>query len=49
MIQDVIVMLIGLIVLAILAYKVYAFFFIKKENGACGYSSCHCSSSKKKK
>jgi hypothetical protein len=50
MIQEIIVAIIGIVVFGILAYKLYAFFFIKNEaSGACGCSSCHCNISKKMK
>lgn len=47
MIQEIIVILIGLIIVAILLYKIYSFIFTKKDKEGCGCSSCHCGINKK--
>lgn len=48
MVQEIIVIIIGLIVAATLVYKIYSFFFVKeKSGGACGCSSCHCNVAEK--
>ncbi|WP_370738379.1 FeoB-associated Cys-rich membrane protein [Dysgonomonas massiliensis] len=46
--QEIIVYAIGIIVLGIVCYKLYQFFFSKKEkSGNCGCSSCSCSTKPK--
>lgn len=47
MIQEIIVIIIGLLVLAKLLKSIYNFFFSSKEKTSCGCSSCHCNVSKK--
>lgn len=50
MIQEIIVGIIGLAVAALIAVKLYSFFFGKnKGKTACGCSSCHCHVSDKVK
>lgn len=48
MIQEIIVLLIGLLVALIVIYKIYGFFFSKNEQkGSCGCSNCGCSPKKR--
>ncbi len=48
MVQEIIVAIIGISVVAILVYRLYQFFFGKnKASGMCGCSSCHCNVAKK--
>ncbi len=46
--QEILVAIIGIVVGAIIIYKIYGFFFSKNpKTGSCGCSNCHCSSAKK--
>ncbi|WP_370457681.1 hypothetical protein [Dysgonomonas sp. ZJ709] len=48
--QEIIVIIIGVIVALLVIYKVYGFFFSKNEQkGNCGCSNCGCSTNKKSK
>jgi len=50
MVQEIIVGLIGVSLIAYIIYKVYRFFTEKsEEKGICGCSSCHCNVAKKSK
>ncbi|MFT3995590.1 MAG: FeoB-associated Cys-rich membrane protein [Dysgonomonas sp.] len=48
MVQEVVVVLIGIVVALIVLRKVYSFFFSKnQQKGSCGCSSCGCNTVKK--
>lgn len=50
MIQEIIVGAVGITVISVVAYKIYGFFFSKKEQkGSCGCSSCGCNTTKRSK
>ena len=50
MIQEIVVAIIGVLLVAYIGRQLYRFFFTKSENnGACGCGSCHCNVSKKSK
>lgn len=50
MTQEIIVGIIGVLLIAYIAYKLYDFFFKKSaDKGSCGCGSCHCNVSKKSK
>lgn len=48
MFQEIVVGVIGFLVTALVAYKIYRFFFSKNEQKAsCGCSNCGCSTKQK--